>query len=87
MNRFARPFLSLRPFRPALPILQVRHGLSPIAKMGTLSDAAEGKPTAWHGAGAAEFDMRSESDLWISSGLASYCRLGPWLTSRNKVTR
>ncbi|CEL04526.1 Putative L-allo-threonine aldolase [Aspergillus calidoustus] len=61
MNRFARPFLSLRPFRPALPILQVRHGLSPIAKMETLSDAAEGKPTAWHGAGAAEFDMRSDT--------------------------
>jgi threonine aldolase len=64
MKRFARPFLNIRPFRPTLPVLAVGHGLSPITKMGTLSNAADGKPTAWHGAGAAEFDLRSESDFY-----------------------
>ncbi|KAL2799971.1 pyridoxal phosphate-dependent transferase [Aspergillus keveii] len=29
--------------------------------MGPLSNAAYGKPTAWHGAGAAEFDLRSDT--------------------------
>ncbi|KAL2808563.1 pyridoxal phosphate-dependent transferase [Aspergillus granulosus] len=29
--------------------------------MGTSSNTADGKPTAWHGAGAAEFDLRSDT--------------------------
>ncbi|KAL2817446.1 pyridoxal phosphate-dependent transferase [Aspergillus cavernicola] len=61
MKRFVRPLLRPpHPFRPPLSILQVRDGLRPIANMAT-SNAAEGKPTSWHGAGAAEFDLRSDT--------------------------
>lgn len=31
-----------------------------MAKASTASNGAGGKPNPWHGAGAAEFDMRSE---------------------------
>lgn len=61
MKRFAAPlFQSPRLFRPTLSILQARHGSRPIANMATSSEAAGGGRTTWQGAGAAEFDLRSE---------------------------
>ncbi|KAL5338899.1 pyridoxal phosphate-dependent transferase [Aspergillus crustosus] len=62
MKRLARPLSqSLRPYRPNLSILLVNHGLRPITNMATSSNAAENTQTTWHGAGAAEFDLRSDT--------------------------
>ncbi|KAL2860936.1 threonine aldolase GLY1 [Aspergillus lucknowensis] len=62
MRRFARPLLYTSPlFRPTLSILWARHGLRGVANMEGSSNGVNGKPTTWHGAGAAEFDMRSDT--------------------------
>ncbi|KAL4786248.1 pyridoxal phosphate-dependent transferase [Aspergillus varians] len=62
MKRFARPLIqSSRLFRPTVSGLQARHRLRSIANMAASSNAAVGKQTTWHGAGAAEFDLRSDT--------------------------
>ncbi|KAL6234778.1 hypothetical protein BDW75DRAFT_211462 [Aspergillus navahoensis] len=47
-------------FQPAVSVLQVRRSLRPITNMAT-PNAPDGKQTTWHGAGAAEFDLRSDT--------------------------
>ncbi|KAL4960902.1 threonine aldolase GLY1 [Aspergillus stella-maris] len=61
MRRFTTPIPQLsRLFRPTVYSLQTRNGLRPLANMATLSNTANRK-TSWHGAGVAEFDLRSDT--------------------------
>ncbi|KAL4734849.1 pyridoxal phosphate-dependent transferase [Aspergillus similis] len=61
MKRFVRSVLqSSRFLEPAVFPLQARRGLRLVTNMAT-SNAADGKQTTWHGAGAAEFDLRSDT--------------------------
>ncbi|KAL4927085.1 threonine aldolase GLY1 [Aspergillus undulatus] len=61
MKRFACPVIQFpRLFRPSVSALQTRNGLRPIANMATSLSAVNGK-TSWHGAGTAEFDLRSDT--------------------------
>ncbi|KAL4806336.1 pyridoxal phosphate-dependent transferase [Aspergillus unguis] len=55
MKRFVSPALQTLRLHRSIP-LQVRYGSRPVAKMATTS-----KATTWHGAGAAEFDLRSDT--------------------------
>ncbi|KAL4799904.1 pyridoxal phosphate-dependent transferase [Aspergillus venezuelensis] len=61
MRRFTTPISQfLRLFRPTVYSLQTGNRLRLLANMATSSNTANGK-TSWHGAGAAEFDLRSDT--------------------------
>ncbi|KAL4900713.1 hypothetical protein BDW74DRAFT_161414 [Aspergillus multicolor] len=59
--RFVRPSLQIPRFLQSIaPVSRVRCGLRPLSNMAA-SNAANGRQTTWHGAGAAEFDLRSDT--------------------------
>lgn len=56
-----RLFRPLPGSRPVVPWKGSGYGQRlAMASVSTASNGANGKPNNWHGAGAAEFDMRSE---------------------------
>ncbi|KAL4885219.1 pyridoxal phosphate-dependent transferase [Aspergillus karnatakaensis] len=61
MKRLTRPLFQVpRLLRPGISGIQVKHSFRPIANMAS-SNTADGRQTTWHGAGAAEFDLRSDT--------------------------
>ncbi|KAL3473332.1 pyridoxal phosphate-dependent transferase [Aspergillus californicus] len=61
MKRFATPLSRPLQYRPTLSVLQARNGSRLIANMAAPPNGTDRKPNSWHGAGAAEFDMRSDT--------------------------